>query len=108
MVIGALIVKHKLNLSDRETVNMIAENIYLQYFCGLKSFQIKCPFDPSLFVSIRKRMGSAVFDEFNDLVIERSETFKKPSKRVMQKKQDDSSSSQDNQGDLNKENNGNT
>ena len=38
-VIGALIVKHKLKLSDRETVATIAENLYLQYFCGLKSFQ---------------------------------------------------------------------
>ena len=38
MVIGALIVKHKLGLDDRGTVAMISENIYLQYFCGLQSF----------------------------------------------------------------------
>ena len=38
MVIGALIVKHKLGLDDRVTVAMISENIYLQYFCGLQSF----------------------------------------------------------------------
>ena len=30
MVIGALIVKHKLGLDDRGTVGMISENIYLQ------------------------------------------------------------------------------
>ena len=41
MVIAALIIKHKLGLDDRGTVAMISENIYLQYFCGLKSFQVK-------------------------------------------------------------------
>lgn len=90
LVVGALIVKHKLNLSDRETVDMIAENIYIQYFCGLKSFQTQKPFDASLFVDIRKRMGPEVFDRFNDLVIERSEQIITPGKRIMQKKQEDS------------------
>lgn len=32
MVIGAIIVKHKLSLDDRGTVAMISENMYLQYF----------------------------------------------------------------------------
>jgi hypothetical protein len=41
-------------------------------------------------------MGSDVFDKFNDFVIERSEALKMPRKRVMQKKQGDSSDSQDN------------
>jgi hypothetical protein len=36
-VIAALIVKHKLGLDDR-TIEMIQENIYLQYFCGLPCF----------------------------------------------------------------------
>jgi hypothetical protein len=30
MVIGALIIKHKLSLTDRDTVPMISENIYMQ------------------------------------------------------------------------------
>ena len=32
LVIGAVIIKHKLNLSDRETVAQIQENPYLQHF----------------------------------------------------------------------------
>ena len=68
MVIGALIVKHKLGLDDRGTVTMISENIYLQYFCGLKSFQIEEPFHPTVFVDIRKRMGSDRFDSWNELI----------------------------------------
>lgn len=56
MVIGALIVKHKLNLSDEETIEMIRENPYMQYLCGLSEFTDKPLFDPSLFVEIRKRI----------------------------------------------------
>jgi transposase, IS5 family len=83
MVLGALIVKHKLNLSDRETVSTISENIYLQYFCGMKSFSTKRPFDPSLFVDIRKRMGQDVFDKFTDLIIQSLEQKKPLRKRLI-------------------------
>ncbi|MFS4415805.1 transposase, partial [Maribacter sp. 2307ULW6-5] len=62
MVIGAIIVKHRLGLDDRGTVAMIAENVYLQYFCGLPAFQPKEPFHPTVFVDIRKRMGAESFD----------------------------------------------
>lgn len=33
MALGALIIKEKLGLSDRETVEQITENPYLQYVC---------------------------------------------------------------------------
>lgn len=38
MIIGACIIKHKFNLSDEETIEMIRENPYIQYFCGLTEF----------------------------------------------------------------------
>lgn len=84
-VLGALIVKHKFRLDDRGTVQMIQENIYLQYFCGLKSFTIKKVFDPSLFVDIRKRLGGREFDAFNKLVIEKSEQIKPHQARIKKK-----------------------
>ena len=56
LVIGAVIIKHKLKISDEETVAQIQENPYLQYFCGLKGFSIQAPFAPSLLVEIRKRI----------------------------------------------------
>ena len=83
MVLGALIIKHKQKLSDRDTVAMISENIYMQYFCGLKSLQMELPFDASLFVDIRKRMGAEKFDEFNEIVIRRSESLKPKRKRII-------------------------
>ena len=69
LVIGAVIIKHKLCLSDRETVAQLQENPYLQYFVGLASYQMQAPFAPSLLVEIRKRMGPSVFDVFYDAVI---------------------------------------
>ena len=69
LVIGAVIIKHKLNLSDRETVSQIQENPYLQYFVGLPGYQNEEPFAPSLFVEIRKRMGQSIFDEFQQTII---------------------------------------
>lgn len=85
IVIAAMIAKHKLVLDDRETVQMIKENIYLQYFCGLKSFTTKKVFDPSLFVDIRKRLGGKEFDAFNKLVIEKSEQIKPHQARIKSK-----------------------
>lgn len=57
MALGALIIKEKLSLSDRETVEQITENPYLQYFIGLREYQAQPPFDPSLMVHFRKRFG---------------------------------------------------
>jgi hypothetical protein len=37
MALGALIIKEKLGISDRLTVEQIRENPYLQYFIGQSS-----------------------------------------------------------------------
>lgn len=98
MVIGALIIKHKLTLSDRDTVDMISENIYMQYFCGLKSMQTKLPFDASLFVDIRKRVGAESFDQFNEIVINRYERLKPKRKRIIKKTSADDHDKKDDPG----------
>jgi transposase, IS5 family len=77
LVIGALIIKHKLTLSDEETVLQIQENPYLQYFVGFSSFQDKQPLAPSLFVEIRKRMGKDVFSAFEEVILEKLALSKK-------------------------------
>jgi hypothetical protein len=69
IILGALIIKHKESLSDEKTIQAIQENIYMQFFVGLKEFQIDKVFDPSLFVSIRKRIGKTEFDELNATLI---------------------------------------
>jgi len=86
-VIAALIVKHKLRLDDRGTIEMIKENIYLQYFCGLEGFTTEAVFDPSLFVDIRKRLGGKEFEKFNRHIIEESEQRKPHQARIKRKLQ---------------------
>ncbi len=87
IVLAALIVKHKLNLDDRGVILSIQENIYLQYFCGLKSFTTKPVFDASLFVDIRERLGHNEFDSFNRLIINRSEDLKDGRSRIRREPQ---------------------
>ncbi len=70
LAIGAVIIKHKLCLSDRETVAQIQENPYLQYFVGLPGYQMAAPFAPSLLLEIRKRMGPSVFEVFHGAIID--------------------------------------
>lgn len=38
IIIGAFIIKHKLNLSDEEVLITISENPYMQFFLGLGEF----------------------------------------------------------------------
>ncbi len=82
LVIAAVIIKHKLCLSDEETVAQMQENPYLQYFAGLPGYQMQAPFASSLFVQIRKRMGQEVFEVFHGAIIEAVEgARKKPALR---------------------------
>lgn len=68
VLIGAVIIKHILNLDDRETVAQITENMYLQYFLGYSSYTREAPFDPSLFVDIRKRLSQELIAEMNEKI----------------------------------------
>jgi transposase, IS5 family len=69
VAIGAMILKHICNMSDRETVMQIQENMYMQYFIGYSSFSNEEPFDPSLFVEFRKRMGIEQINAINEKIL---------------------------------------
>ncbi len=69
VVIGSLIIKHMMNLDDREVVDQISENMYMQYFLGYPSFSIEPPFDPSLFVEFRKKQGADQINAINEKII---------------------------------------
>ncbi len=45
MALGALIIQTKFQFADRELVEQITENPYLQYFIGLPGYQEEAPFD---------------------------------------------------------------
>jgi IS5 family transposase len=69
VAIGAIIIKHMCDLSDRETVQQIQENVYMQYFIGYSGFSDEPVFDPSLFVDLRKRFGVEQLNEINETIM---------------------------------------
>ena len=76
-VLGTLLVKHIENLSDERTIEYIQENIYAQYFVGLRSsFQAEPVFVPHLFVTIRKRLGKQGSKAVNDMLIAQAHKLK--------------------------------
>lgn len=69
MALGALIIQQKLKITDRETVEQIKENPYLQYFIGLEKFSNKIPFDSTMMVHFRKRIDSEIIDKINQKIV---------------------------------------
>jgi hypothetical protein len=65
IAIGALIIKERLGLSDRETVEQIRENPYLQYFIGLNSYSNEAPFESSMLVNFRQRIDMELVNKMN-------------------------------------------
>ena len=70
VALGALIIKERLGLSDRETTLQIMENPYLQFFIGHAEFVDKEPFHHSLMTHFRERLGPEVVMEINEWIIE--------------------------------------
>jgi len=90
IVLGALIIKHLCNLSDQETVDQISENMYMQYFLGYTSFTQAPPFDSSLFVEFRKRIGIEGINVINEKIIELKTNFEQEKKTdKIEKKKDE-------------------
>jgi len=70
MALGALIIKERLGTSDRETVEQICENPYLQYFLGLMEYEDTAPFDHSMMTHFRRRFDEAMLKQINESIVE--------------------------------------
>lgn len=69
VALGALIIQTRLNLTDRETVDQIMENPYLQYFLGFERYEDrKPPFHATMLVFFRKRLSNDVLLSVNELI----------------------------------------
>lgn len=97
LVLGSIIIKHICDLDDRETVDQISENIYMQYFLGYSSFCDTPPFDPSLFVEFRKRLGLKQINALNERIAKLKHEIQSKKEVSTQDKDDDSI---DNKGSL--------
>ena len=73
MALGALIIQTKFQYSDRELVEQITENPYLQYFIGLPGYQEEAPFDASTLVLFRKRISAEMLMEANEYLLARKD-----------------------------------
>jgi hypothetical protein len=69
MALGALIIKARLGLTDKELVEQIKENPCLQFFIGLKPVQYSAPFDPSMMVYFRKRLPESGVNDCNERIV---------------------------------------
>lgn len=78
IAVGSLIIKHKQNLTDEETVEQIMENPYLQYFLGYEEFQEKAPFDASTLVYFRARLELEDVNAINELLVKTMSKSGKP------------------------------
>lgn len=86
MALGGLIIKEKLGTSDRETVEQIKENPYLQYFIGRANYSNEAPFDASLLVRFRERINVNLVNQINRRMVKKiQEEAEEESKKKAQK-----------------------
>ena len=76
IAVGTIIIKHMCSLSDRETVEQISENMYMQYFLGFSSFTNQKPMDASVLVDIRNRLGLEQIEKINQMIYKLAEKEK--------------------------------
>lgn len=69
ILIGAVMIKHLNDYDDRETIEQIKENIYLQYFLGFTGFSTEAPFDASVFVDIRKKLTPDLLESISERLL---------------------------------------
>lgn len=73
LALGSLIIQNRFQYSDRELVEQLTENPYLQYFIGLPGYQAEAPFDASTLVWFRKRITIDILNEANEYMLEQKD-----------------------------------
>jgi hypothetical protein len=99
MALGALIIKEKLGTSDRETVEQIKENPYLQYFLGMSAYSNEEPFDATMLVNFRKRISKNLINKINKRMVKK-EREKKEIEEKSERKEEEKESQIKNKGKL--------
>lgn len=72
LMVGLLLLKHLYNLSDKTVTNMLDENFYFRYFCGLHwqvfEWSKDKPLDSSTITKFRRRLGKEGMQIIEDLI----------------------------------------
>ncbi len=69
IIVGALIIKSRMNITDEETVQSISENPYMQYFLGYEGYTEQAPFSPSTLTRARERLPADMINEISKKTI---------------------------------------
>lgn len=69
IIIGTLFIQHIEHLADERVIPYIQENVYCQAFLGLTGLQLAPVFDPSLLVTIRRRLGERGAKQLGDVFV---------------------------------------
>jgi len=75
---GAIHIKEHEKLTDRGTLQYIAENPYAQYFLGLNAFKQEPLFDDSMMARFRQRFTPEMIEKINEELYRRSNPPKPP------------------------------
>lgn len=68
MALGTLVIQTRCGYTDRELVQQITENPYMQYFIGLKEYQLTPPLTPVALVKFRKRFKKDRLEKINERI----------------------------------------
>src|SRR6185312_10117122 len=84
-------IKHMGDLTDRETIAQIQENMFMQYFLGYSSFTNEEPFSDTLFPEIRERLSLELLSKINEVIalhgLEIQEAKQREQEELLNKKQ---------------------
>ena len=69
MALGSLIIQARCGYTDRGLLEQITENPYLQYFIGLREYQLTRPFTPVALVKFRKRFNQKRLARINEILL---------------------------------------
>lgn len=72
IALASLIIQEISGYTDRQMIENIEENPYLQYFLGPKSYEDKAPFEVSMLVYFRKRINRKIIEEINRKIVKKA------------------------------------
>ncbi len=99
IAMSALIIKEKLGTSDRETVEQIKENPYLQHFLGFSSYSNEPQFEASMLVHFRERITLELINKVNRFMVKNSREIKEE-ENTKKKLESETQSQPENRGKL--------
>jgi hypothetical protein len=89
LAIGSLIIQARCGYTARGLLQQITENPYLQYFIGLKEYQLTKLFTPVALVKFRKRFNAKRMAKINERILQAETTVQAAQKAAAEEERDD-------------------